>query len=500
MKSEEYQNVTQQVTVKNMLAYGVGDLYGGGAFFIIGSLFLVFLTDIAGIRGSLAGVIILVGKVWDAVTDPTMGYISDNTRSKHGRRRVYFLVGIVPVFISFAVLWISFPKMGGNSEVIKFIYYLFVYLVFNTVFTMVMIPYNSLPAEMTSDYKERSKMIAIRMLFSQMGMLLGAVFARTIINRFASEATGYLAMGIVFGVLYALPWIFVYKGTFEKAHVIEKHNRTMKETMIKLMKEFGSTFQNKSLKIHISMYLCAFVAMDIFNALFIYYLRDYIEKVSLYQMILGVLVITQMITLIIVARECAKKGNAITYRRHLVLWGIGFVLFALSSSSTSTVFLLCIAIVVGMGLSGAVMVPYNMLAFVTDADEMMTRRRREGTYAGMMTFVRKIAQAIALFLVGVGLELIGYQSSDLGNKIQQSAGTIMGIRWMFLIAPAILLIIGFSVSFLFKINPENHAILMNEINRLKSGGSKEDVDTQTQQIVESLTGKSYDTLWSEELR
>jgi oligogalacturonide transporter len=499
MKVETHLNTSPQVTVKNMIAYGVGDLYGGGAFFIIGSLFLVFLTDIAGLRGSLAGVIILIGKVWDAVTDPTMGYISDNTRSKHGRRRLYFLIGILPILISFAILWISFPSAGANAEVVKFIYYLFVYLVFNTVFTMVMIPYNSLPAEMTSDYKERSKMIAIRMLFSQTGMLLGAVFARTIINRFASEATGYLAMGLVFGVLYALPWIFVYKGTFEKEHIIEKHNRTMKETMVKLMKEFASTYQNKSLRVHIGMYLCAFVAMDIFNALFIYYLRDYIGKVSLYQSVLGVLVITQMVTLIVVAKECAKKGNAITYRRHLAIWGIGFALFAVASSSTSTLFLLLIAIVVGIGLSGAVMVPYNMLAFVTDADEIMTRKRREGTYAGMMTFVRKIAQAIALFLVGVGIELIGYQPSELGNKIQQSAETVMGIRLMFLIAPAILLILGFVISYLFKINPENHIILMNEIDRLKQGGSKADVEVETQHVVEALTGKSYSNLWSEEL-
>lgn len=495
MKMEKQVNTVQQINVKNMISYGVGDLYGGGAFFIIGSLFLVFLTDIAGLRGSLAGVIIMVGKIWDAVTDPTMGYISDHTQSKHGRRRIYFLYGIIPILISFSLLWVSFP----GTDVSKFVYYLCIYLLFNTVFTMVMIPYNSLPAEMTSDYKERSKMIAIRMLFSQTGMLLGAVFARTIIGRFPSEATGYLSMGLIFGALYALPWIYVYRGTFEKEHMIEKHDRSLKETMIKLMKEFGSTFQNKSLRIHISMYLCAFVAMDIFNALFIYYLRDYIGKVSLYQLLLGVLVITQMITLIVVAKECSKAGNAITYRRHLFIWGIGFIFFALSSSSTSTLLLLGVSIVVGVGLSGAVMVPYNMLAFVTDADEIMTKQRREGTYAGMMTFVRKIAQAFALFLVGVGIELIGYQSSELGIKVQQTGETIMGIRLMFLIAPAILLLLGFFISFLFKINPSNHQILLDEIQRLKNGGKKTDVTPESQRIVESITGKTYQDLWNEEL-
>lgn len=488
-------NGIKRITTKNMIAYGVGDVYGGGAFFVIGSLFLVFLTDVAGLRGSLAGIIILLGKVWDAVTDPTMGYISDHTRSKHGRRRMYFLIGIVPVFISFAALWVSFNISGNNTEIVKFIYYLVVYIAFNTVITMVMIPYNSLPAEMTEDYKERSKMIAIRMLFSQSGMLLGAVFAKTIVNMFASEALGYTVMGLVFGLVYALPWIFVYLGTYEKEHIIEKHNLTLKKTMQKLYKEFASTTSNKSLRIHIAMYLSAFVAMDIFNALFIFYLRDYLEKESSYQMLLGVLVITQMITLIAVSKECSTKGNAITYRRHMAVWGLGFVLFAIASSATTTAFLLGIAVIVGIGLSGAVMVPFNMLAFVTDADELMTRRRREGTYAGMMTFVRKIAQAIALFLVGVGIEYVGYQSTEVGSIVVQSTSTVNGIRMMFIIAPAILITIGFMVSFLFKISPDNHRILMKEINRLKIGGLKDEVDTTTREVVESITGKPYETLW-----
>jgi oligogalacturonide transporter len=498
MKKVVMQGEMKQVTTKNMIAYGIGDIYGGGAFFVIGSLFLVFLTDVAGLRGSLAGIIILLGKVWDAITDPSMGYISDNTRSKHGRRRVYFLIGIVPVLISFAALWFSFKVTGDHAQMLKFVYYLLVYLAFNTVITMVMIPYNSLPAEMTGDYKERSKMIAIRMVFSQLGMLLGAVFAKTIVNAFATEALGYAVMGLVFGLIYALPWIFVYLGTFEQEHRIEKHNRTLKETLVKLFKEFASTTDNKSLKIHIGMYLCAFVAMDIFNALFIYYLRDYIGKVNIYQLLLGVLVISQMLTLIVVAKECSTKGNAITYRRHLAIWGLGFVFFALSNSTTPTGLLLGIAVIVGMGLSGAVMVPFNMLAFVTDADEIMTRRRREGTYAGMMTFVRKIAQAIALFLVGVGIEFIGYQSTEVGSKVLQTSETIYGIRMMFLIAPAVLLVIGFIISYGFKINPENHRLLMKEINRLKTGGTKEDVDSRTKEVVQSITGQSYDTLWREQ--
>jgi len=110
------------------------------------------------------------------------------------------------------------------------------------------------------------------------------------------------------------------------------------------------------------------------------------------------------------------------------------------------IIMLLTSMVIGIGLSGAVMVPYNMLAFVTDADELITRKRREGTYSGMMTFVRKIAQAFALFLVGVGIEAFGYKSSELGETIVQSTRTVNGIRMMFIIVPGILIAAGINFS------------------------------------------------------
>lgn len=245
------------------------------------------------------------------------------------------------------------------------------------------------------------------------------------------------------------------------------------------------------------MYLCAYVAMDIFMALFIYYLRDYLNKENLYSILLGVLVITQMISLVAVVMECKKNGNAKTYRRHLLIWMIGILVFSLFNHETSLVLLLVTSLIVGAGLSGAVTVPYNMLAFVVDADEMITRKRREGTYSGMMTFVRKIAQAIALFLVGMGIEALGYQSSEGGQVFVQDPGTIMGIRLMFMLAPLVLLIIGFIISYGFKINPSNHQTMIREIDRLRQDGPKSQVEPDTRHVVEIITGLPYEDLWKE---
>jgi len=484
-------------TRKNIFSYAVGDLYGGGAFFIIGALFLVFLTDVAKISPALAGTIILIGKIWDAITDPTMGYISDHTKSKYGKRRIYFLIGIVPIFLSWILLWTSF---GVNSDVFKFIYYLLVYLLFNTVFTLVMVPYNAMPAEMTRDFKDRSKLITVRMLFSQGGMLLGAVLPLTIINFVSSSPSiGYLIMASVFGLIFSLPWIFVFKGTYETEHKTEELKQLrFSEIIKKIAGDFSSTVKNKSMKIHTAMYITAYVSMDIFNALLIYFIRDYMKMYNNYQVLLGIVVIVQMLSLFVVMKFVNKFGNAKTYRIHATVWMLAVVALFIMNPAIPVWGVLIIGTFVGFGLSGCVMTPYNMLAFVIDADQAITAKRREGIYAGMMTFLRKIAQALALFLVGLGLQFVNYQK-PINDIVQiQTPETLLGIRIMFLIGPLVLLFIGIIFSFQFKINPANHIILMKEINRLQMGGKKADADIKTKDVLKDITGFEYENLWIKE--
>ena len=116
------------------IAYACGDIYGGGAFIIVGLLLLVYLTNVEGFSGTLAGSIVFIGKAWDAITDPFMGQLSDRTRSRFGRRRIYFLLGSLPVFASWVMLWYGF---GISGTLAKFIYYALSYIFFSTAFTIV---------------------------------------------------------------------------------------------------------------------------------------------------------------------------------------------------------------------------------------------------------------------------------------------------------------------------------------------------------------------------
>lgn len=477
----------KEIKLRNMIAYGAGDIYGGGAFIIIGTYFMLFLTTNVGINPALAGLIVSLGKIWDAVTDPMMGILSDKTRSRFGRRRVYFLLGILPITLSFILLWLN-PHFANESG--RFLYYLLAYMFFNTVFTMVMVPYNTLPAEMVSDYKSRSKMMGIRMLFSQGGTLVSAVVPGIIFSMVGRNDLGYFYFALIIGIFYAMPWLFTYMGTWER-EVTEEERALQAKTLKEVFKEFFSTFRNKSFRSHIGMYLSAYASMDIFMALLMYYLLYHLKYSGSESLVLGTVLIVQIIGVVIVSRSCMKLGNARVFRRHLGICMTGLVLLSLLPVHVPFWGILAAGAVFALGMAGGVFVPYNNLAFVIDADTIINGRRREGIYSGMTTFIRKIAQALALQIVGIGLSMAGF----IEGGVEQSAQTVNGIRIMFTFLPLALMLIGIILSRSFRIDPENHKLMLKEIEARERGENCSD-DAEVVETCELVTGCTYETLWN----
>jgi oligogalacturonide transporter len=473
------------MTIWNMLAYGCIDFYGGGAFFIIGSLYVVYLTIVVGLSPIQAGIIILAGKVWSAFANPIVGYISDNTRSRFGRRRTYFIFGLVPIF---GMLWLP---VSFDNPASTYAYHFSMYLVYNTLFAVTKIPYNSILTEMTPDYSERSKAMGVRMIFSQGGSFIGAFLPLTIITAFRDQAKGYFVFGSVFGILYAIPWIFGFFGTWDRPVVIEKSGNFI-AGIRNVFASFWSTMRNRTFMIHMGMYLLAFLNLDIFNGIFIFFaVYSLGNDLEAARNVLTLIQASQFLAIPLVTVASYRLGTAIAYRLSLLVWGIGIVALSLMASGTSFFLLIPFSVITGMGLSGAVMIPWNNQTFMADIDELITTRRREGVYAGFMQFIRQIAIGLGLFMTNVMLQYFGFVK---GSTVQPpSFGE--GVRWYLMISPVIILGIGAAISFLFKLDPSNHKALLREIDRLKKGGEKEAVTPGTREICEKLTGQPYQKLW-----
>ncbi len=476
----------RKVTLANRLMYGSGDMFGGGSFLLIGMLYMFFLTEVVGLSPALAGMVFMVGKVWDAISDPLMGYISDHTNSNVGRRRIYFLLGLLPIPISFFLLWLP---VNFSTNLSLFLYYSFAYLLFNTVFTMVMVPYSALNAEITYDYQERTRLSGFRIIFSQISALLAGTIPKLIINSYPNNPEkGHLIMAAVFSVLYTLPWLFVYFGTWELPY---EKSTEVEHSLKELFRSFGAIFKNVSFRIHMGMYICAYSAMDILMALFAYYLRYSLDQEQAYPLAMGALLITQIFACLVYIKIANTQGKGTAFVTGLSLWAAAMIVSYTLGPDSPVALLVVVSILIGAGLSAGVMIPWAILPSITDVDELITSKKRAGIYAGAMTLTRKMIQGvIAMPVVGFMLGAIGY----VPNQIQ-TPETLLKLKLFFMLGPICLIVLGISFGLKFKITPTTHAILVKEITRLKEGGSKDDVQPDVKVVCEQLSGYRYDDVY-----
>ncbi len=475
----------REVKLKNFISYGVGDIFGGGSFLLVSTLLLFFLTDIVGITPGQAGMVLLLGKLWDGISDPLMGYISDRTKSRYGRRRLYFLIGIIPIIVSFLCLWMKADFMPAES---RWIWYLFAYILFSTSFTLVMVPYVALNAEMSNDYKVRTKLSAFKQLFSAIGLMISGPVPMVIINSFEDITRGYAVMGIIYGFIFALPWIIVFFGTWELPRV---STETEKQSLRMFYTNFLSVFKNKSFRIHLGLYISAYSAIDVLMALFLYYLTHYMLQAENYSILIGMLVLFQILALPLYVKLSNTLGKGKAYIVGMVVWMAGLLIVSSFTPETPLILLIGGVILIGCGLSAGAMIPWAILPSITDVDELITTQKRAGTYAGMMTIFRKLIQAVVIFLVARGLIMIGYDPS----KAAMDPSTIQGLRMLFMTFPLFFIVAGIIIASRFKITPEKHQIMMKEIERLKEGGARDKVDNETKSICEELTGIKYNDLY-----
>ena len=622
------------MTWRTYLAYGGGDLYGGGCFFIVTTFSMYYLVNVIGVHPALAGLIPAIGKIWDAISDPMMGYIADNTpRTRFGKRRVWFLVSILPIALSFILIW--FP-VTIESQTGKFIFYTVAYIIFFTVSTVSYIPYAALSAEITKDFSERNKLNSTRLMFSFVATLLGGILAQPIIDHFNGSAHGYFIMGCVFALIFALPWIPLYFETWE----LPQDEAGEKSTQ-SFIKNFLSLFKNKSCRLHITMYVCSFGALDIFMSFVLFYIVDYLNKGSIFVIAQGSLLIAMMAMLPVHSYFINRKGHKPVYITALTVFILAILLMGLHTPASGNVWIILNMVLMGIGISANNLVPHQLLPFISDIDRVMSGKPRAGTYSAAMTLSRKLFLGLIIMpTIGVGLSKIGYKNpvpsiltqsqfaeaetlckntatpfseiekyytlyedgnvhlkyinkdtdgiiknvykkhkntanaeassffentvsfteipvsifddfilpsfhtgdftqadnkflvvsayrkdgnsykkrappefytkSDLYDlkvlldtidfkysgigqvqKPQQKQETLNKIRLMFIVLPVCMLLLGILVASQFKVTPENHQLILNEIKRLESGGNKQDADAKTKAVCELLIGKKY---------
>jgi oligogalacturonide transporter len=499
---EKVQHPTERLSWGTKIGFGLGDLYGGGSMMIIGFFYLYFLTDVVRISPSLAGTVFLVSKIWDAVSDPLMGTLSDRTRTRFGRRRPYFLAGVLLVFLSFFLLW--YP-VDFDLEMHRFIYVLAAYLFFSTVLTMVMIPYNALASELTLDYNERTALSTIRIFFSSLSSLLCAVIPMEIVKTLPDVRQGYITMGISFGLFFALPFIIVFLTTFERPK-FQEHTASFS---IKRM--FVEPFKTRSFVHILFMYLFAFVAVDAVMSIIIYFMTYYLHRGGETNYVLGVLLVVQIAALPFFSWLSGRAGKRRAFTTAIGLW-ILFMLFSfLVRPGSHPAVIYVFAGFIGFATGGVVVMIYAIFPDMPDIDELYSGERREGIYSGLFTFMRKLSSAVGIFLISNAIELAGYRPPEeqtVDGAVQmveqsQSPEFILILRLVFAVLPVILLAFGLYGAWRYGLTPRLHDRLKEYLRRRRDGEiSAEEAEEQARgfkaRLDRSLREQLRETFGKEE--
>lgn len=504
MNNSNTSNGRRKVGMGRSIAFGVTDMMGGGYGALVSAYLMFFFTMFCNLSPLEAGTIIGFAKVIDSITAIIMGKLSDSfwktkLGRRFGRRHFFLMIGSPLILVVYTLLWI--PKL-------TFVYYLVVYCLVEIVVTMILIPYETLPSEMTTNYNERSKMSTTRMFFSgaitSLVTLVGGAFISLMGDK---NPYAYTAIGTTWAVIFACAVFITYKFTWERsideiqAGLTEEQknaadNRNLLASLWDAVMSYFSTLKVKAFRQHMYLYLLGVTAQDLFAGAFVYFIVfGYGLSTSTASWLLSLGIIGLPLTPVnywLFTRLGARKCYVMYFG--LVIAGLAayYVLYLMNLSGDMLVAALAVISTIYLFFKGgAYSIPWNVFPFIPDVDEIITGQRREGEFAAMMNFIRKVTSGIASVFLGWILATNGFKSGATTQSAQAVHAIVMTM--IFVVGGLTLIALIFAVT--FKLDAKTHAVLVDEINRLKAGGKKSDVTPETQKTVEALTGVKYDKLW-----
>lgn len=446
---------SEKVPLSEKLWYGAADLFGGGQATLMSLLLLVFFTDVIGINSFLAGLVIFLSKFWDAVSDPLCGVLSDNTRSKMGRRKPFMLVGGILIIPALAFLFAPVQNIGGQG--IKTAFAAVAYLVYCTVSTISQVPYMSMSSDLSPDFRERNKANSLKLIFDMAAAALCYLIPARLFEALSagelSQTAFYLIIVFGFGTFFSLPLVI---ASFK----IKERSPYPEEKSVFRRKEWWDSLKIKSFQYHIIMYVAAFLCADIISALALYYAANCLDGVMfLGKQISTVYIIAPMMVMAgamvpVCYKLMQKTTKQFAYRAGLPMYMIGGVLLAVYQPSWPPILVPVFAVIMGIGLGGAQMMPWLVFPDTVDVAELKLGYRPTGAFSGVMTFARKFCTAVAIQLVGLSLFLAGYKSSTAEETIVQPASVLIMIRILFAASIVILISLAIYASLKYKVNNE----------------------------------------------
>ena len=437
------------------IGYGAGEFSSSIFFTVTTVVLMIFLTDNVGLSATLAGTALLVGKLWDAVIDPVIGYLSDRTRTRMGRRRPWLLFAAIPFAIAFAQM---FRNPGLSSQTALFLWTMLSFMALSTAYPCANIPYNALLPDLTRDFDERTSVTGYKTVFAVAGTLIGAGAAIPLIGLFADKDAGYFGMGIVFAVLIVIsvlsPFFAVKEPPLPKTVATQG-----------IFSSYRDAFSNKPFVLILVVWMLNTIGVGVVMASMIYYFKYIFLNEALITPILLVLVLTAVLFVPITVKISEKIGKRETYIIGMFIAAAAIMAFSLVAHIIGVVYSGIIIFFAGIGFSTHYIMPWSIVPDTIEYDYSRCGTRREGIFYGLWVFVIKVGGALSGFIVGFMLDAFGY----IPNLVPQPEASLMGIRLLIGPLTAVFFIAANIVLWFYPINRKAYDQIMAKIKKMESG-------------------------------
>ncbi|GMM90424.1 melibiose:sodium transporter MelB [Vibrio fortis] len=425
--------MSDKITLQTKLSYGLGALGKDFACAPIYIFLMFYFTDVAGLSAAFVGTIFLAARIIDAVTDPMMGVIVDNTRSKFGKFRPWIVIGTMLNAIVLVGLFSTHMFEGTTL----YIYAAAAYILWGLTYTIMDIPYWSMIPALSSERQEREKLVVWPRLFASLAWFITGTYGLHIVGELGNgnQGDGFFNVAMLIAVLFVMSAFLIARNVKEKAAPVNA-KPAEKFSFKDVLTIIG---KNDQLKALIGTVLSFQIANLLVGGFAIYYFSYALGNAELFPVYMAVAGAAEVAGVFLFPRIAA-------FLPRRLLWPIacGFpvlscvlllVMGFIAPANAIMIGMAGAAIKFGVGIANALQTV--MLADVVDYGEHKTGRRSESVIFSVQTMLVKFAGAAGGFIVGVGLSVVGYVPN-----VEQSASTIMGLEFMMIGLPAIMMTIS----------------------------------------------------------
>lgn len=465
---------------RNVVAYSLGDIANNMTFMMTSMFLMVYMTDIAGLSAGVAGAIYGITKIWAGVSDLIAGQTVDRVNTKWGRLRPWLLWISTPLAIVFVLLF-STPEM---SMTLKIAWIFLFDAAYQLAYSFINIPYGSLSAAMTQDPVDRSKLSGARSIASSVtGVLLSAVVAPQFQDTSGDNIRlQFTITTLILAVIAVILYLLCFAGTRE--------NVPRSAGKISFKATFQMLRQNKPLLILCLGAFFLLTAMFTMNAVGMYYARDVLGNAGYYTFLMLAQTVGTILVASLVPSITIRIGKRNGYIMSVGLAIIGYlVIFFLPPGTLVGALVAWFFLGAGTGGSNALM--FSMQADTVDYGEWKSGIRSEGGSYSILSFIRKVGQGVGGWAGGAVVAAFGY----VGGAAMQSAEAVQGIRVATGLVPAIVAVFAAAVMFFYRLDSEEHAKVISDLNRRRTQEAiAEGKSVDSQAVMADNVGDGRNTL------